>query len=53
MLVPMNRRRSHRSWVGVVELEQPYERSFEAWQQRAIERDAQRGVIARWLRWMS
>ena len=50
--LPMNRRRSRRSWVGVYQVEDGYVQTFEAWQQRAIERDAQRGVIARWLRWL-
>jgi hypothetical protein len=27
--------------------------SFEAWQARIIERDAQRGVLARWKQWMN
>lgn len=50
--LPVNRGVRRRSWVGVFELDEAFE-PFEAWQARIIERDAQRGVIARWLRWLS
>jgi hypothetical protein len=38
--------------VGVYSTEQSFE-PYEAWQARIIERDAQRGVLARWKRWMN
>lgn len=51
--LPINRGvRPRRSWVGVFSVDEGFE-SFEAWQQRMIERDAPRGVIARWKRWMN
>ena len=50
--LPINRGAQRRSWVGVVETEQAYI-PYEMWQQRAIERDAPRGVIARWMRWLN
>jgi hypothetical protein len=49
--LPCNRGSSRRSWVGVYSTEQSFE-PYEAWQARIIERDAQRGVLARWRRWM-
>ena len=49
--LPINRGVRRRSWVGVVETEQAYV-PYEIWQQRAIERDARSGVLARWLRWL-
>ncbi len=50
--LPVNRGVRRRSWVGLYSADEPFER-FEQWQARIIERDAQRGVIARWLRWLS
>jgi len=50
--LPVNRATSRRSWVGVYSVDEGFE-TFEQWQARMVERDAQRGVIARWLRWMS
>jgi hypothetical protein len=38
--------------VGVYTNEPSFE-PYEAWQARIIERDAQRGVLARWKRWMN
>ena len=49
--LPINRGGSRRSWVGVYSVDDGFE-SFEAWQQRIVERDAPKGVIARWLRWI-
>jgi hypothetical protein len=37
--------------VGVYTVDDGFE-SFEQWQVRMVERDAQRGVLARWKRWM-
>jgi len=39
--------------VGVYCVDEGYVQSFEEWQRRAVECDAQRGVIARWLWWLS
>jgi len=50
--LPVNRGTRRRSWVGVYSVDEGFE-TFEQWQARMVERDAQRGVIARWLRWMS
>ena len=50
--LPVNRGTRRRSWVGVYSVDEGFE-PFEQWQARMVERDAQRGVIARWLRWMS
>ncbi len=51
--LPINRGvRPRRSWVGVYSVDKGFE-SFEAWQQRIDMRDAPRGIIARWLRWMN
>lgn len=50
--LPINRGVRRRSWVGVYSVDEGFE-SFEAWQARVSERDAPRGVIARWLRWLS
>ncbi len=50
--LPCNRGSSPRSWVGVYTVDDGFE-PYEAWQARIIERDAQRGVIARWKRWMN
>ena len=50
--LPCNRGSSRRSWVGVYTTEQSFE-PYEAWQARIIERDAQRGVLARWKQWMN
>jgi hypothetical protein len=38
--------------VGVYTTEQSFE-PYEQWQLRMVERDAPRGVIARWKRWMN
>ena len=50
--LPINRGATRRSWVGIYRSDDSFE-SFEQWQARIVARDAQRGVIARWLRWMS
>ncbi len=50
--LPCNRGSSRRSWVGVYTVDDGFE-SFEQWQVRMVERDAQRGVLARWKRWMN
>lgn len=50
--LPVNRGTRRRSWVGVYSVDEGFE-TFEQWQVRMVERDAQRGVIARWMRWMS
>jgi hypothetical protein len=50
--LPVNRGSPKTSWVGIYRTDDSFE-SFEAWQARIVARDAQRGVIARWLRWMS
>ncbi len=50
--LPCNRGSSRRSWVGVYNTVDDSFEPYEAWQARIIERDAQRGVIARWKRWM-
>jgi len=50
--LPVNRGTTRRSWVGVYRSDDSFE-PFEQWQVRMVERDAQRGVIARWMRWMS
>ncbi len=50
--LPINRGSIRRSWVGVYRSDDSYE-TFEAWQVRMSQRDAQRGVIARWLRWLN
>ena len=53
--LPCNRTagRSGRSWVGVYSTVDDSFEPYEAWQARIIERDAQRGVLARWKRWMN
>ena len=45
--LPCNGGSSRRSWVGVYSTEQSFE-PYEQWQLRMVERDAPRGVIARW-----
>lgn len=50
--LPVNRGATRRSWVGIYRSEDSFE-PFEQWQARIVARDAQRGVIARWLRWMN
>ena len=50
--LPVNRGVRRRSWVGVYSTDESFE-TFEAWQARIVERDAPRGVIARWLRWLN
>ena len=50
--LPCNGGSSRRSWVGVYSTEDSFE-TYERWQQRIIERDAPRGVIAHWKRWMN
>jgi hypothetical protein len=50
--LPCNGGSSRRSWVGVYSTEQSFE-TFEQWQARIDMRDAPRGVIARWKRWMN
>jgi hypothetical protein len=50
--LPCNGGSRRLSWVGVYTTEQSFE-PYEAWQARIIERDAQRGVLARWKRWMN
>ena len=50
--LPVNRGASRRSWTGVYTTEQSF-LTFEQWQVRMSQRDAQRGVIARWLRWLN
>ena len=50
--LPINRGATGRSWVGVYRSDDSYE-PFEAWQLRMSQRDAPRGVIARWLRWLN
>lgn len=50
--LPVNRGAIRRSWVGIYRTDDSFE-SFERWQARIVARDAQRGAIARWLRWMS
>ena len=50
--LPINRGSRKRGWVGVYSIDEPFE-PYEQWQARIIERDAQRGVIARWLRWLN
>jgi hypothetical protein len=50
--LPCNGGSRRRSWVGVYSTEQSFE-TFDRWQVRIIERDAQRGVLARWRQWMN
>ncbi len=51
--LPINRGvRPRRSWVGVFSTEDSFE-TYEQWQARIDMRDAPRGVIARWKRWMN
>ncbi len=50
--LPINRGATHRSWVGIYRSDDSYE-PFEAWQVRMSQRDAPRGVIARWVRWLN
>ncbi len=51
--LPINRGvRPRQSWVGVYSVDEGFE-TFEQWQVRMVERDAQRGVLARWLKWMN
>ena len=50
--LPVNRGARRSSWVGVYSVDEGFE-PFEAWQARINERDAPRGVIARWKRWMN
>lgn len=50
--LPINRGATRRSWVGIYRSEDSFE-PFEQWQARIVAHDAQRGVIARWLRWMN
>ena len=50
--LPINRGSRKTSWVGVYRTDDSYE-PFEAWQVRLSQRDAPRGVIARWLRWLN
>ena len=50
--LPINRGVRRRSWVGVYRSDDSYE-PFEVWQVRMSQRDAPRGVIARWLRWLN
>ena len=50
--LPVNRCTTRRSWVGVYRSDDSYE-PYEAWQVRMSQRDARRGVIARWLQWLS
>lgn len=50
--LPINRGSRKTSWVGVYRSDDSFE-PFEQWQARIVARDAQRGVIAGWLRWMS
>jgi hypothetical protein len=50
--LPCNGGSRRRSWVGVYTVDDGFE-SFEAWQARIIERDASRGVLARWKQWMN
>jgi len=49
--LPVNRGTRRRSWVGIYSVDEGFE-PYEAWQVRMSQRDAQRGVIARWLRWL-
>ena len=49
--LPCNRKRS-RSWVGVYQ-QDDYNQTFEQWQERITQRDAPRGVIARWMNWLN
>jgi len=50
--LPVNRGTRCQSWVGVHTADQSF-LTFEQWQARMVERDAQRGVIARWIRWLN
>jgi hypothetical protein len=50
--LPVNRGARRSSWIGVYRSEQGFE-SFEAWQARINERDAPKGLISRWLKWMN
>jgi hypothetical protein len=52
--LPINRAagRPRRSWVGVFSTEDSFE-TYEQWQARIDMRDAPRGVLARWKRWMN
>lgn len=53
--LPVNRGagRTRRSWVGVYSSVDEGFEPFESWQARMVARDAPRGVLARWKRWMN